>query len=293
MFIPSQKFTPFSKLSCTHAVAIACLLGGAGAAMAQAVDKKDAGPWSVSAGVGLVTTPEYEGGDKTVSGAVPDLNVSYKTGGYGTLGFGTKFKGLSWTFIEEKTYSLGVVLSSGASRVDTKDGTVLRPGSKRLKGMGEIESAAEFGVLGHVDLGVPLIFQFVKGSGDGKVDAKSNKIDGHGGSRLELSTEIPWRISSDLSVSLSPNLVWADKKYNQTYFGVTSTQAANSGFKAYNAKAGIKSVGLTMGLDYKLSPNWSASAAASFNQLRGDAAKSPLVQKKNQTTVAAGVAYTF
>lgn len=275
------------------ALAIALLATG-GQALAQATDKeKDQSPWQVSIGAGIVSTPEYEGAKKSVSGFAPSVNVSYKTNGYGTFSLGGKGLGLAWTAIDKDAYSIGLSLGQSTGRVDNKDGTTLRPGSKRLKGMGEIKSGTEFGVFGHYTVGVPIQFEWVKGSGDGKADARTQKIDGHGGSRFTLSTEIPWQLSNDFTLSFSPNIVWADKKYNQTYFGVTSVQSANSGFKAYTARQGIKSVGLTIGADYKITSNWSANAALSLNQLRGDAAKSPLVQKKSQNTFYVGANYTF
>jgi MipA family protein len=260
---------------------------------AQSSDKKDTSPWNVSVGALAVSTPEYEGAKKSATGLVPSVSLSYKTQGYGTFSLGGKGLGAAWTIIDKEDYSFGLSLGASQGRSDSKDGTAFRPGSKRLKGMGEIKSAGEFGVFGHVNAGVPIMLAVVRGSGDGKADAKDRSIRGHGGTRIELSTEIPWQISSDFSLSFSPNIVWADKKYNQTYFGVTSVQSANSGFKAYNAGAGVKSVGLAVGAEYKFTPNWSANAALALNQLQGDAAKSPLVQKKAQTTLAAGVNYKF
>ncbi len=270
------------------------LLACSGIALAQSTDKKkDQSPWEVSIGAGVVSAPEYEGAKKSVTGFAPSVNVSYKTNGYGTFSVGGKGLGLAWTAIDKDEYSIGLSLGQSAGRVDNKDGTTLRPGSKRLKGMGEIKSATELGVFGHYTVGVPIMLEWVKGSGDGKADAVTRKINGHGGSRFTLSTEIPWQVSGDLTLSFAPNIVWADKKYNQTYFGVTSVQSANSGFKAYTARQGIKSVGLTIGADYKITPQWSANASISLDQLRGDAAKSPLVQKKSQNTFYVGANYTF
>jgi MipA family protein len=269
------------------------LLGLCSQAHAQAVDKKASNPWQVSVGVGLVSTPEYEGSKKSVSGISPDLNVSYRTDGFGTFAIGSKGRGVSWTAIQTDAYSFGISLGFDPGRTDTKDGTLFRPGSKRLKGMGEIKSSAEIGVFGHVNAGIPVTLAVIKGSGDGKADAITGSFKGHGGSRIELGAEIPWQISSNVGLSFTPNIVWADKKYNQTYFGVTAAQAARSGFAAYSAGAGLKSVGLTVGMNYKIHSNWSANAAASFNQLQGDAAKSPLVQKKLQNTFTVGVSYAF
>ncbi len=263
-------------------------------ALAQSAEKKkDTGPWDVSIGASVVSTPEYEGASKTVTGLAPSLSISYKTQDYGTFSLGGKGLGAAWTIIDKEDYSFGITLGANTGRVDNKDGTLFRPGSKRLRGMGEIKSAAEYGVFGHVNAGVPIMLSVVRGAGDGKPNARDRSLSGHGGTRVELSTDIPWQISSNFTLSFSPNIVWADKKYNQAYFGVTSAQAANSSFKAYNAGAGIKSVGLTVGGEYKFTPNWSANAGVAVSQLRGDAAKSPLVQKKAQTTVTAGVNYKF
>lgn len=291
-FTTSRPFVPLRPVAA--AVLAAAMLALSGASWSQTTDKKaDAGPWSATLGGGVVSAPEYEGAKKSVSGFAPNLSLSYKTQGYGTFSVGGKGLGLTWTAIDQDAYSLGLSLGQSPGRVDNKDGTVSRPGSKRLKGMGEIKAGTEVGVFGHYTVGVPIMFELVKGSGDGKADAKSQQIKGHGGTRFTLSTEIPWQVNSALGLSLSPNIVWGDKKYNQTYFGVTSVQSANSGFKTYNAGQGIKSIGLTLGADYKFTPNWSATAALSFNQLQGDAAKSPLVQKKSQNTFFAGVNYTF
>ncbi len=279
-----------SALRATIAISF---LGATGFALSQTVDKKDPDPWQVSAGLGLVSTPEYEGSSKKVTGIAPDLNVSYKTNGWGTFALGSKARGISWTALDTEAYSLGISLGASNGRQDTKDGTLLKPGSKRLKGMGEIKPGVEYGVFGHVTIGVPLTFAVIKGAGNGKADVNNGNISGHGGSRIELGAEIPWQINSNLGLSFSPNIVWADKKYNQTYFGVTSQQSNRSGFKTYNAGAGIKSVGLTVGANYKFDAHWSGNVGLSFNQLRGDAANSPLVQNKGQNYLSAGIAYQF
>jgi MipA family protein len=294
MHISLNLIRPLAQLKRSPIAVAAVLLTLSAQTLAQSTDKKDnASPWAVSIGAGVVSTPEYEGAKKTTSGFAPSISVSYKTDSFGTFSLGGKGLGLAWTAIDKDAYSIGLSLGQSTGRVDNKDGTSLRPGSKRLKGMGEIKSGTEFGVFGHYTVGVPIQFEWVKGSGDGKADARTQKIDGHGGSRFTLSTQIPWQVSNDVTLSFSPNIVWADKKYNQTYFGVTSVQSANSGFKAYTARQGIKSVGLTIGADYKITSNWSANTSLSLNQLRGDAANSPLVQKKSQNTFYVGANYTF
>jgi MipA family protein len=262
-------------------------------ALAQSNDKKNQSPWDVSIGAAAVSTPEYEGGKKSVSGLAPDFNVSYRTQSFGTFGVGSQSRGISWTMVDTDDYSFGITIGSSTGRVDNKDGTLFKPGSKRLRGMGEIKSSTDYGVFGHVTLGLPFSVQIMRNAGDGKVNSRNFSIDGHGGTTAQFSVALPIPITPAIELSISPSLMWADKKYTQTYFGVTTAQAARSGFKAFKAECGLKSIGLDVGMNYKIDTHWSANAGLSYSQLRGDAAKSPIVQKKGQTTAVIGASYNF
>jgi MipA family protein len=262
-------------------------------ALAQSAQKKNQSPWEISLGAAAASVAEYEGGKKTVSGVAPDFNLSYRTEGFGTFGVGSKSRGLSWTIVDTDDYSFGLMLGSGPGRTDKKDGTLFKPGSKRLRGMGEIKPAAEYGVFGHVLMGLPLTFQLARESGNGKAGVRDFSIKGSGGMTARLGIELPLEISQAINVSISPYLLWADKKHTQTYFGVTTAQAARSGFKAFNPEGGLKSVGLDVTLNYKFDQNWSAFAGVSYSQLRGDAAKSPIVEKKAHIGGFLGANYAF
>jgi MipA family protein len=288
-----------SRLPAAYLSVLLCALTSAFATVtvhAQTVDKtassaKD--PWTVSVGLGVARAPEYEGAKKSAVSPFPDLNVSYKTQYWGGFYLGGKQRGLTWKFLEQDAYSLGVIVQLDPGRSDKKDGNAFQPGSKRLLGMGEIASSVELGLTGHAVWGVPIYFSLVKGSGDGKPRATDLRSNGHGGTRLEVGLEVPYQVTPELSVSLSPNLVWADSKYTQSYFGVTAEQAARSGFNAFVAKGGIKSFGLSLGANCTFTKHWSANVGLSVSQLRGDAAKSPVVEQKRQTSATAGVLYTF
>jgi MipA family protein len=262
-------------------------------ASAQSASKAPESPWSVILGVGVASASEYEGASKRATSPIPIFDVSYRTKQFGTIGFGSRSRGLSWTAIDTDDYSIGISLSGSTGRVDNKDGSLLRPGSKRLRGMGEIKGGVEYGVFGHVTVGVPIMLSLTKGSGDGKANVKDFSVRGHGGTQATLSTEIPWKVSDALTLSLSPSLNWVDKKYTQTYFGVTAAQAARTHFKPLNAKGGIKSYGVNVGASYRITSNWSADANVGYEQLQGDAGKSPLTQKKGQTSANLGIAYKF
>jgi MipA family protein len=268
------------------------LLGTVTVAHSQTAEKKVQDAWSLSLGGGYISTQDYEGSKHTISSALPIVRASYKSADYGRFSIETR-SGLSWTPIDKEEYSLGMGLGFDFGRTDKADGTAFRPGSKRLNGMGVINASADLNLFGHYVLGVPIYVQLSKNLGSGKLDAAKRELSGSGGTRVEVGVELPWQATKELKVTLSPNLIWADKKYEQAYFGVTSAQSAASGFNVYTPKGGVKSAGLNLSADYKLSSQWTANVTASVNQLQGDAAKSSLVQRKGQSTIIVGAFYTF
>jgi MipA family protein len=288
-----QPATPNRPLRTALTLLAACGAAWVGAdAHAQSANTSDS-PWSISVGAAVVSAPEYEGASKRATGLLPDVSIGYKTRDYGRFTLGGKGRGLSWTIVDQDAYSFGIGLSGDAGRTDSKDGTAFKPGSKRLLGMGEIKQSLEFTAFGHVTLGVPFFLQVSKGASAGQPDPVNFSTKGPGGTHIELSSEIPYEVSKSLSLSLSPTISWADTKFTQSYFGVTAAQAARTGFAEFKAKGGIRSVGVSLGANYKIDSNWSANAGASFSQLQGDASKSPLTQKKGQAQIAAGVSYKF
>lgn len=276
------------KLAC-RLVATTSLLGLSATAIAQTAEKKNQSPWEISAGIGVRLGAEYEGASKRVSGLAPSFSIGYRTDGFGTFAAGAR--GLSWTVVEKDDYSFGVAIAPGVGRVDNKDGTLYRLGSKRLKGMGEIKSAADVSIYGHVMAGLPLELEITRNTGDGKL--KNNAFEGHGGTTISFGTTLPYEVMPSLTLSFSPKLIWADQKYTQAFFGVTAAQSAASGFKAFKADGGIKSIDMNLGANYKIDKNWSANGGVNYSVLRGNAAKSPIVQKKSSASLYAGVTYQF
>jgi MipA family protein len=246
-----------------------CLVGVSYAQSTEkAADKKDQDPWTISVGASVISKPDYEGSKKSISGILPSVAATYRLADYGKVGIDPR-NGLSWTPIQKDEYSFGVGLGFDFGRKDNVNGTAFQPGSKLLAGMGRIKPSAEFNVFGHYTLGVPIYAQFSKGLSDGKINNITREREGHGGARLELGFDVPWKATNEL------------------------TQAAASKFKAYNADGGVKSAGLNISADYKLDKHWTGTMNASISQLRGNAANSPLVSRKGQSTVIVGATYTF
>lgn len=86
---------------------------------------------------------------------------------------------------------------------------------------------------------------------------------------------------------------WASSKANAAFYGVTPQQSAASGFAAYQPGSGLQHVALGVIGGYDLSRHWTLVASAALRRLQGDAAKSPLVEKRENTYANAGIAYRF
>jgi hypothetical protein len=273
---------------CTFA-AIALVVTAISPSLVRAQDKPEthsdatAYGWTRAAIVGIANHPDFEGSRTSHTEFIAGGMASYRTREHGSFGLGNH--GLGWS-LEREDYSFGIALSGDAGRVDSDDrssGLVgKRPGSARLAGMGTISSTPMLGVFGSVKLGgLPLSASLRQATSS------------HKGTLLDLGTALPLRVNPRTTLSLSPSLTWADSRYNQAYFGVSAEQAARTGFKAYSAGAGIKSAQLAFGAEVALAKNWQLQGQVQVGRLLGDAANSPIVERKTQIGTGVMVGYRF
>lgn len=99
-----------------------------------------------------------------------------------------------------------------------------------------------------------------------------------------------WRA---LSAALFFQGTWASAKSNQSYYGVSSDVAANSGLPAYTPGGGLQFAtgGLLWGID--LSKSWLIVGNLEARRLQGAAARSPLVEQPTSRYASASLAYKF
>lgn len=74
---------------------------------------------------------------------------------------------------------------------------------------------------------------------------------------------------------------------------MNSQQSAKSGLSEYKAEAGLKRVDVSGSAMYMLSENWLVRGEAGVGFLTGDAADSPIVDKKVQPSASLFVGYKF
>ena len=86
---------------------------------------------------------------------------------------------------------------------------------------------------------------------------------------------------------------WANAKSTGSFYGLTPQQSAATGLSAFGARSGwlFASFGLLWSVD--LSQDWIVVGSMESRHLRGDAARSPLIERTSNYYASAGIAYHF
>ncbi len=230
-------------------------------------------------GAGAASVPTYQGSATRRTVAAPELSLSYRSRDWGSVELGTR--GLMWQAFEANDFRLGLVLGVDLGRKAREvSGADPTPGDKRLAGMGDIRASAEAGI--SVGYGPVML-----------LTRQSLGERGHQGFLAELSIELPWAATDRIGLRASASATWTDQKYQQAYFGVTAAQARRTAFRAFTPQAGLRSTEISLGAEYKLNPATQLRANVAFSRLGGDAAESPLVQRKLNQSAFIGVVYAF
>lgn len=117
---------------------------------------------------------------------------------------------------------------------------------------------------------------------------------GRGGGNLgELKLQRDWRLSPSLLFTAAAQTSLGGDRYMQTYYGVTPEQSARSGYRVYSPRLGLRDVSLTAALRLELSDDWVALGAVGYSRLLGDAARSPLVLKRDPWSLSGGIGWRF
>jgi outer membrane scaffolding protein for murein synthesis (MipA/OmpV family) len=99
--------------------------------------------------------------------------------------------------------------------------------------------------------------------------------------------------SGRLAAGVFTQATWADAAATASFYGIDPPSAAVTGLPAFAPRRGwlFASVGLLGSVE--LSPKWVIVGSLEARRLRGDAARSPLVQRASNHYASAGLAYRF
>ncbi|AZE78919.1 MipA/OmpV family protein [Pseudomonas synxantha] len=250
-----------------------CLLATAGTALAE--------DWQYSLKAGVANAPRYSGSDERMTAPVLGGKIISPWGIF--LDTDT---GLGWGY-EGNALSLSAYVGASDSRKDKNQS--MHAGSKRLKGMGEIKSRPQLGVSAAYNLGGVIIGASLEHA----LKEDDHKDTGKAYTHLELSLGTDLYEGRFGSVDASLNSHFGDRDYLQTWYGVTTGQAARSRFNEYKATGGNISNGMNLVWSLPINEHTQFSTLLDVQYLADKAGKSPIVERRLQTSVMGMVEYTF
>ncbi len=120
-------------------------------------------------------------------------------------------------------------------------------------------------------------------------------VIGHEAIVGELGADVLVRPTDRLTLRMGPRALFGDGDYASTYFGVTEAEnvASAGNFAAFDPEGGLMSTSVELGAGYRLTDNWGIDATVSYERLRDDAARSPIVQDDDQVRASIGVTRRF
>lgn len=228
--------------------------------------------WSVTVGAGALTAPSYPGASSRTAMPLPFIEVKYRR-----ALFLSPFTGLGFNAIATRRAQAGVAVLPDFGRSDSS--------SDRLRGWGDIGAGASLKVFGRYSLGPVALVADVRQ----QVGAGGGTLLGGG-----LTSMVP--LARRLAVMPTVKLTWASARHSDAYFGIDAGQSAaalahGTSLPAYAADAGLRDAALSLAAALRLDDRWSLQALLRAELLLGDAAASPLVERRFQPTAGALVAY--
>lgn len=266
MSVSLNRLVPLSGLAL-------CLLASG---QVQAQEETERAPWSLMLGAGAAETPRYEGSDEYKTRVMPVVRASLRTaaGTFSLGGEGAGQAGLSWTIIDNKQVEAGLILGYDRGRKESA--------SSHLQGLGKVYGTPEAGAFAAYKFGgLRFNLAVIGGTQD------------NSGSQVKAGVGYRMRVAEKVGINFNTGLTWASSDYMQRYFGVDAVQSANSGLPQYSAKSGIKDVNAGVHLDYAIDRHWMVFSGYNVSYLTGDAADSPVVQRRLQQRLFGGAAYRW
>lgn len=226
--------------------------------------------WSISLGAGLAAVPKYPGASKDRARLAPLLSINYDGRAFvGPLGIGVA--AVRWN-----GFRAGPVLGFERGRSQSDD--------PHLAGLGNISTSVTAGLFADYTRGAVAILVTARQA----VSPAANGLSG----LLQVNMRHVFATARTF-VAIGPDVELGNGDFQRTWYGVSPTQSAASGLPVHVTRAGINRVGFHAGLTYRASRHILWRAFARISGLTGNAAQSPIVERRAQIVVGAGIAYHF
>ena len=117
-------------------------------------------------------------------------------------------------------------------------------------------------------------------------------VIGHRSAAGELGANAIFRGQSGFVLYAGPRAEYGSGRFMRTYFGVTPSEAAQSGLDAYRPRGGLQSVGFELGAYQPINADWGITGSVRFDRLQRGAAASPIVRQGSRDQVSARIGLT-
>lgn len=235
----------------------------------QGLTQAQAG-WSGTVGAGLALAAKYPGASTERVRPAPLISIEYDNRvSLGPLGIGVA--AVRWNGLRA-----GPVLGFQGGRRESDD--------PRLAGLGDISTSVTGGLFATYTRG-PL-----------EVSATARQAISHSTNGLSGLLQVNIRhafVMARTFVAAGPDLEFGNGDFERTWFGISPAQSPTSGLPLYAPRAGINRVGLHADLTRRATGHIVLRFFARVSDITGDAAQSPVVERRTQIDVGAGVAYHF
>lgn len=179
---------------------------------------------------------------------------------------------------EDGDLKYGFSLTPNFDTVGTRDGD----DDDRLEGLDDISRAYEAGLKLSYRVGETTMYGTMrKGFG------------GHHGVVGEAGVKYRFNPTDKLTLWASVEAGYGSSRFNETYFGITESEAARTDFDAFDIGSGINSASARLEAHYKITEKTSLLGEVKYTRIVGDAADSPIVLDKAQPSIRLGITRTL
>jgi len=226
-------------------------------------------------GLAAQVQPVYDGSRAYRIQGGPVIDFHYRD-----IAFISTGDGIGYNMLRGDHYQLGVALTYDLGRKERDD-------LANLHGMGNIGVAPVGKIFGTwvLSKSFPMIL---------RVDARQF-AGGAQGAVGDAAVYLPLPGSSRTFVMFAgPSITLATHHYLQTLYGVTPEQSVLSGHSVYEiTHDGTVAAGVGFSATKFLTPHWLLNLDTAINQIRGNASRSPLVEKRTQRVLALSIDYNW
>lgn len=241
--------------------------------------------WSVSIGGGFLFNPTYVGDDDYQVSLLPNIRVTY-----GDMFFASVQEGVGYNLFNQNGWRAGplVKFDFGRDEGGNSPFRVLGSETNDLDGFGQIDFTFEAGGF----------LAYRTRSFSTKLELRRG-INGHEGlvGEFEFNKTGRNNVFGKTGVfSFGPRVKFANARYNQAFFGVSTEQAVASGLGQYSAGGGLVSYGISGSQVVILSRRLSAITFIGYDRLASEANNSTLITERgssNQFSAGLFLNYSF